>query len=192
MGKRRTYLPEFRRQMVELRRAWKRGQVDTQVQKFEEQRSEEGWTWYFGGRAADVRLRCYDRRGPLRLEFQWRPDDKTRLLAAVVAHDVDTVWRMLAAKLPFPLAWYESLLKGETAAFVTPAEPSDLERAAQALRDQWGETLWAFSLLGMPPESFVSAPVDRLRSATKSKFKRWAFQAGPDRGAKLLEAIGRH
>lgn len=181
-----------RARMVEMRRAWLRGQVDTKVRTFSEHRSYapgDGFTWYFGGTTSDIRLRCYDRRGPLRLEFQWRPEDQYHLLADVIGRDLDACWRLLASKIVFPCEWYGQLLRGEVAAFSTPAQPTDFERAAQALRDQWGEALWAFNLLGMSPESFLREPVGRLRSSTKSKFKQWAFQAGADRGRALLRSI---
>ena len=179
---------DARGRMVAMRREWKRGRVGTEIRTFEEARSEEGWTWYFGGRTAEVRLRVYDRRGPLRLEFQWRPNDKDALLAHA-ATDPDAIWRMLAKRIEFPLSWYRDLLRGDAAMFEVQPAPTDYERAALALREQWVEALWAFVQLGMTAESFAAGPeCGRLRSATKSKFKRWAFQAG-DKGKRLLEAL---
>ena len=98
------------------------------------------------------------------------------------------LWRMMAERIVFLLPWYEKLLRGESAEFDMPKPETDYERAALALKDQWGEALWAFMLLGMTADSFVAPPFDRLRSSTKSKFKRWAFQAG-EKGKRLLAAL---
>ena len=181
---------QARERMLQMHSEWMGERVETEIRTFSEQRSYgagEGFTWYFGGKAAALRLRVYDRRGPLRLEFQWRPDDRNRLVSSMLGEPA-RLWRMMAERIVFRLPWYEKLLRGESAEFDMPKPETDYERAALALKDQWGEALWAFMLLGMTADSFVAPPFDRLRSSTKSKFKRWAFQAG-EKGKRLLAAL---
>ena len=56
--------PELARaRMIEMRRAWKSRQVETRISSFDEHRSADGWTWYFG-RARS--WRCSDPTGRAR------------------------------------------------------------------------------------------------------------------------------
>lgn len=181
--------PELaRHRMIELRRAWKRGKVDTAIKRFEFQGNDEGWTWYFGGRTSPLRLRTYDRRGPLRLEFQWRPTDRDGLLAQVLLKDIEAAWRMLASKIVFELPWYKALLQGPVANFAVEARESDWQRAAQELKTQYGVTLWMLDLLGIDVQQLQIAATEDTNRKTLAKALLWSQQAGED-GRALREII---
>lgn len=186
-----------RRRLVEMRRAWKRRQVETRMSpsSHEWMSNAEGCTAYFGGRQAAVRLRAYDRRGPLRLEFQWRPDDrKVRELLpkALQRWGPMMTWRTLAAGVKFPMPWYRQLLAGETLEFTrAAAEESSLEQVADQLREQFGRTLWAMRILGMQLTDLAVAPEAPMRGDLAAKFLRWAAEGerqGYD-GEKLRQEV---
>ena len=174
---------EARGRMVEMRRAWKRGQVDTRIKQFQEHRSEgagEGWTWYFGGKSAELRLRAYDRRGPLRLEFQWRPE---REAGTTVAHALSKrgnayVWRSLAERIKFPLPWYQDLLTGDVASWSKTAREDTLfGEVIDQLQTQWGVTLWALEQAGMTLHDLATPPEAPMRGDVVVKLLRWAAEA---------------
>lgn len=170
-------LPDVRREMLKLRRFWFAKKVDTKIQTFEEHRSYRegsGFTWYFGGRESEMRLRVYDRRGPLRLEFQWRPEDREHLLAQIALQHLDLTWRRCAEKIIFPVKWYFDLLKGNSLQFTSPvkSQPS-VDRAAMVLQEQYGVTLWALRRLGIEPESLERPPADKRQRA---KVRQWLVE----------------
>lgn len=168
-----------RKEMLKMRHAFRAGDCETKIQELEEHRSYgdgKGFTWYFGGRSSELRLRVYDRRGPLRLEFQWTPCDRDQLLAEAVARDLDACWRMFASKIVFPLEWYRQLLNGDVLHVEPDGRAVEWEGAAQALRDQWGATIHALRLLGVSIES-LELPVKNVSRHVRSKFRRWATQA---------------
>lgn len=171
---------DARKRMVELRQAWKRRQVETAIRTFEEHRNDEGWTWYFGGKSANLRLRVYDRRGPLRLEFQWRPDREIgRQIPEMIARrGTATVWRSLAKGIQFPrVSWYQELVNGE-AVELAPAvrDESLLAKVIEQMQLQFGTSLWAFQQLGIGIEELATPP-ENIRGDTAAKFLRWADDA---------------
>jgi hypothetical protein len=184
---------EARRRMVEMRRAWKSGKVQTAIRTFQEHRSDDGWTWYFGGKSANLRLRVYDQRGPLRMEFQLRPEKIAgeQLPEMVARRGVASVWRSLALGIRFPLTWYQELLQGETAQLgETVCEESTLGKVIDQLQLQLGPSLWALQQLGLQLEDLATPP-EEIRGDIAAKFLRWSEEApgvGLD-GSKLREEI---
>jgi hypothetical protein len=183
-----------RRRMLDMRRAFMSGRCETLVERFEEHRSYgegDGFTWYFGGRQSAVQLRAYDRRGPLRLEFQWRPDDSSKLLSQVLlSSSVPALWRMLGQKLIFPFAWYVELLRGEALTIdrVAPAVAS-WQKAAMAMHEQHGVTLWALRMLGVPARELERPPGEKIHHDVAAKLRNWAREKGGAEGAALLAAV---
>jgi len=171
-------LADVRSEMLKMRRLFRAGKVDTKIRTFSEHRSYAagcGFTWYFGGENSPLRLRVYDRRGPMRLEFQWRPDDEDNLLAQVVLGDLASAWRGMASRIVFPLTWYAGLLDGSRMEFAqSVGELLDFERAAQVLKDQYGLTIWALTRLGFSPADISSAPTNRNH---RRKVLQWLKQA---------------
>jgi hypothetical protein len=167
---------EARGRMLEMRRAWKSGRVETRIRTFQEHRSDDGWTWYFGGKSADLRLRCYDKRGPLRLEFQWRPDREqgSRVAEVIARRGVATCWRSLARTISFPMKWWRDLVDGDAVTLEpATAEESSLLKVLEQLQLQLGASLWALELLGLKL-SDLTTPPENLRGDVAAKFLRWA------------------
>jgi hypothetical protein len=170
-----------RGRMIEMRRAWRAGKVETSIKKFAEHRSEkpEGWTWYFGGKSSYLRMRGYDRRGPLRLEFQLRPEKQTgeHLPEIIARRGVSSVWRSLAHSIRFPMRWYENLLVGDVAKLPeTVREESLLEKVIDQLQLQLGASVWALQQLGVTLDD-LSTPPEQIRGDVAAKFLRWADEA---------------
>lgn len=173
---------QARRRMLEMRRAWKVGKVDTNIRTFSEARSDlpEGWTWYFGGKQSQLRLRAYDRRGPLRLEFQWRPSSE---VGRVVPEYLErkgaaAVWRSMAESIKFPMPWYQELLAGEVAVLPKMHETdSALMQVLEHLQVQLGTTLWALELLGIDVRTLAVEPEAPMRGDLAAKQLRWAADA---------------
>lgn len=174
---------QARRRMLDMRRAFMSGKCITRIERFEERRSYapgDGFTWYFGGTQSQLMLRAYDRRGPLRLEFQWRPLDSHRLLASGIrSSGVVQCWRMLAQKLLFPFSWYADLIDGP-AMSVERLQPlvTSLDSAVSAFTQQHGFTLFAFRMLGIPMRDLERQPTDQIDAKLAAKLLQWARDAG--------------
>lgn len=170
-----------RRRLVEMKRAWVREKVETnmRVSSFEEMKSSSGWTFYFGGRSADLRFRAYDERGPLRLEGQWRPQGAVgRFLPKMIkGSGVMPVWRYLANHVRFPMPWYRHLLEGDV---VTVAPVADEETQLGKFLDQmilqYGVALWALQAMGCNLNDLAKKP-KKLKGEVHSKFMKWADEA---------------
>jgi hypothetical protein len=179
--------------MIEMRRAWKRGKVRTAIRTFSEVRSDDGWTWYFGGKSANLLLRVYDQRGPLRLEFVLRPQKIAgqQLPEIVARRGVASVWRSLAQGIRFPLTWYQQLLQGDTAELgETVFEESSLAKVIDQLQLQLGPSFWALQKLGLQLAD-LGTPPEQIRGEVAAKFLRWSDEAaelGFD-GAKLRKDV---
>jgi hypothetical protein len=184
---------QARARMIEMRRAWKTGKVRTAIRTFQEHRSDDGWTWYFGGKSANLRLRVYDQRGPLRLEFQLRPEKIAgeQLPEMIARRGTASVWRSLAQGIRFPMSWYRELLDGETAELgETVTEESHLGKVIDQVQLQFGASFWAFLQLGLGLGDLSSAP-EEIRGDVAAKFLRWSAEAhelGLD-GSKLRQEI---
>lgn len=169
-----------RRRLVEMRRAWLRGKVQTAMdsRSHEWMQNEEGATAYFGGRQSEARLRCYDRRGPLRLEWQWRPQKELgrHVPQMVRSWGEPAMWRSLSQRAVWPMAWYHELLDGETAEWgkVKDCE-TDLVEAVASLRKQFGTSFWAFLVMGMRLEDLAVEP-ESPRGEVVRKLLRFAKQ----------------
>lgn len=180
-----------RKRMLAMRSAWFRKTVDTKIRTFEETRSyngADGFTWYFGARQSPLRLRVYDRRGPLRLEFQWRPDDRDQLLADILARDLNGCWASFTSKLIFSFKWYRDLMGSSSPLlWQTKHQETEWEQAATQLREQWGFTLWALDQLSVDVRGLMRDPAD-LPRATRARLWRWAGNAG-QRGKRLQDSL---
>lgn len=178
---------QARGRLKEMVSTWKRGRVETSMRRtshalIRSDRPGEGWTAYFGGKSADLQLRCYDKRGPLRLEAQWRPP---KLQAGSVASEIKTrgvasCWRSLFKSAVWPMPWYQHLLAGD--AMVKQADEqvsATFWKAVISAQEQIGATLWALHVLGVTMEDLVKDPGDQLRGDVAAKFLRWADEAGP-------------
>lgn len=180
-----------RKRMMQMRRAWFGKRVETKIRTFEENRSYSpgsGFTWYFGGTTSPLRLRVYDRRGPLRLEFQWRPNDRDAILADIIAADINAAWRMLANKIRFEFSWFKKLLNGPVTAFHVEKPETDWLRTANELKAQYGRTLWALRLLGIEAKDLELPADDDTDRNALAKFLKWSSQAG-EQGKALKNAI---
>lgn len=188
--------PELARsRMMELRRAWRAGRVDTRVRTFSEHRSEppDGWTFYWGGKAANLRLRVYDRRGPLRLEFQARPerDAGERLPEIIARRGAASLWRGFARAIPFPVPWYRELCVGDAVQLAPDvSEDSAFLKVLEQLQLQLGATFWALSELGVTLDELATPP-EQIRGDVAAKFLRWAGDATAEgyNGAKLESEV---
>lgn len=140
----------------------------------------DGHTAYFGGKTADQRLRAYDRRGDLRLEWQWRPPKGMSKSVAkmMLERGVEPMWRSLAQSCVWPMPWYQALLTGDAEQRVRDeAVDTALTQAVIAFREQAGPSLWAMLLAGVPITDLVSDPGDDLRGDQARKFIGWAKDA---------------
>ena len=172
-----------RRRMLEMKRAWVREKVDTlmRVDSLEEHKNKDGLTFYFGGRTAELRLRTYDQRGPLRLEFQWRPEKEVgRFVPKMITSGggVTPVWRALASRVRFPMRWYQELLEGDVAAVSPAVQPGETELAKfiDQLMVQYGPSLWALQQIGFDLGNLAVAP-EKPKGEVVAKFMRWAEEA---------------
>ena len=171
-----------RGRLLQMRRAWLRGQVRTRMaptshQFLKDEGPDQGCTAYFGGKTSDLQLRAYDRRGPLRLEFQFRPDRKTGgfLPGIIQSQGVASMWRSVAYACVFPMDWYQALLKGRVLELRRAVkEATALEQALDQLRHQVGSTLWAFQQLGLSLADLARAPDSPMRGDLAAKLLRYA------------------
>lgn len=183
-----------RRRLVEMRRAWKRGLVKTSMAKtshtwYASEGEGEGCTAYFGGSTSKCRLRAYDRRGPLRLEWQFRPEKQVG--SFLPGHLLDKgpigLWRTLGQSAVFPMSWYRELLEGDSIQFIKGDKiESSLREAIEQFRTQMGTTLWALRLLGALDDLCVEP--EKPRGEVLRKLSRWSKEAsGEGYNNKALE-----
>lgn len=174
-----------RTRLVEMVSSWRRGRVETQMRRsshrlIKSDHPGDGWTAYFGGRTADLQVRVYDRRGPLRVEHQWRPPKgMAGSVAGLVSNvGVAAVWRMLSGLAVWPMPWFKQILHGEAIERTADIQVSaTFQRAMDSAREQLGGTLWALALLGVKLGDLVVAPPDKMRGDVAAKFLTWADDA---------------
>jgi hypothetical protein len=172
-----------RRRLVEMHRAWKRGKVQTLMSKtshtmYQSEGELDGWTAYFGGTSSKCRLRAYDRRGPLRLEWQFRPEKQVGafLPGHIIDKGPEALWRTLSQSAVFPMPWYRDLLHGDAIEWTKGEKvDSSLRDAIEQLRTQMGPTLWALKLLGALDDLCVEP--EKPRGEILRKFSRWSKEA---------------
>lgn len=173
-----------RRRLVQMHRAWVRGKVETRMSPeshdlYKSEAADGGMTAYFGGKSSKLRLRAYDRRGPLRLEWQWRPDAQVgrTIPGMILKAGVASVWRGLAHSAVFPLPWYRELLEGEAVTWkYAQAEENTFLKAVEYIREQLGASLWALRMIGLTLDD-LAVPPERPRGRIIEKFTRWAEDA---------------
>ena len=174
--------PELaRKRLQQMHRAFRQGRCDTSMRRdswdlIMNDREGEGWTLYLGGKQSQLRIRAYDRRGPLRIEPQWRPprDVGQVLPELVLKHGPAHWWRSTARAVKFPMPWYRELL--DEPSQVLPQIPdvsAEFEQVLQQLIQQWGQSFWVFRRMGISLEDLERAP-GRLRGSQVAKLKAWA------------------
>ncbi len=170
-----------RRRLLQLRRDFAAGRCSTSIRREsrEFQINHEGATLMLGGRHSELRLRVYDRRGPLRIEAQWRPSRKMgeRVPELLVSQGATHVWRMLAGACQFEAPWYRELLEGPA------GDPQHDSRTAgllsdvlQQLTNQYGLTFWALRKLGIGLQD-LGHPPTHLRGSQAAKLLSWVREA---------------
>jgi hypothetical protein len=176
-----------RRRLVHMSRAWKLGRVETRIRRtsWSMHKSDgegEGWTLYLGRPQSELMLRIYDRRGPLRIETQWRPQGVARGLVPelLVRKGAAHMWRRCASRVRLKLDWYQQLLAGDVEEL-----PPDM-RVQSALGDavfhiwkQQGISLWALHSMGYEVPDLMRVP-DELTGPQERKLRRWADDAERD------------
>jgi hypothetical protein len=162
-------------------RAFRRGEVQTRIHRdscsiTKSEGEGEGWTLYLGRPASELMLRCYDRRGPLRIETQWRPQGVARELVAdlLVRKGAAHMWRRCASRVVFPkLEWYGDLLAGDVEDVpVDQRGASSLDEAMYQAWKQHGSSFWMFGLLGKDLTDLQRAP-EVLTPPQARKFRSW-------------------
>ena len=155
----------------ELHDAFLAGSCSTKMRKgphgtcrlFRDYKETGGDTVYFGSTSGDAMLRTYDARGPLRLEWQFRPKGKEAGSCAVhnlVHSGVMPVWRWLTqSKLMFEAPWFVDVASGPI--IELPADErvqGSLADALMQLRKQYGGTFFFLRQLGVTLEDIMQPP----------------------------------
>jgi hypothetical protein len=175
-----------RRRLVEMRKTFRKGECDTRIPKsstrFYENDSpgEEGCTLYVGSTKSDLMLRAYDRRGPLRIEWQWKPSDQGVRQAASATlrrYGVPAMWRALGQSCVWPMRWYQDVLRGQCADIANAqTKPNDLARTLAAILEQLGPSLAALQMCGVPFGHVARMP-GKPNAEQLRKWEAWIAQA---------------
>jgi hypothetical protein len=192
--------PELaRRRIIEMRKAFKSGRCKTRMRKgscrlVQNDAEDEGWTLYLGSKHAEIMFRVYDRRGPLRIEPQWRPSREMgeQLPELLIDNGATQMWRALARTVEFPMPWYQELIRGKSARIEHEARvDAGFLQLMDQLRKQFGVSFWALRELGITLDD-LAVPPKRLRGSQAAKLLDWAdaahAQGGYD-GEKLRRAV---
>ena len=168
--------------LTAMLQAFRAGRCDTQMKqsKWEDTKGGKrpGNTAYFGSKKySEVFLRAYDERGPLRLEWVFRPAaDAGKHLAAILLNGAAPVWRSLAKTCVFPFDWYKRLLRGPDVEWDEPEEEAtELRTLIESLRVQYGPTLLFLREIGALDDVVCEAKSPR-KSAVVKKIA-WCDQA---------------
>lgn len=187
---------DARVRLVAMREAYKAGQVATRKRltswEWRESGSpEDGCTLYVGRRQAETFLRAYDRRGPLRLEWEIKPASRQRgssLTASFVRVGAGPLWRGAARTLEFGFPWYQALLDGDAVTVTgSPPEAKDLDQLVAALRDDHGAAIEYLAVAGYDLNNLRRVP-EAMSSRSLAKYRRIANDlsaVGLDGGAVL-------
>ena len=197
--------PELARlRLLQLRREFNGGRVDTRMRResmtwVQGKGEGEGCTLYLGGKTAEHRVRCYDRRGPLRIEHQWRPSSREMgeaLPAMLLKHGSGPLWRSLGQRLKFKqLRWYMELLDGDCVELMFASRASSsLPDAVAQFRKQMGISLQAMLLCGVDLNDLMrDLATEPLDGNQHAKLWDWSLSAdsmGLD-GQPLRDALDR-
>lgn len=175
-----------RRRLVESVRAWKRGQVETSLRRgshmlIRSDKPEDGWTAYYGGKTSELQLRMYDRRGPLRIEFQIRPNKELKPIFTILERKWGPagIWRSFAMRIRFPMPWYQQLLDGDVAELPAAVrrEPPEIEQVIDHLNLQYGFKLWMMKVVGLDLNAELGQQPMKLDRDQRAKALRWAREA---------------
>jgi hypothetical protein len=174
-----------RRRLIEMRKLFRKGQCETRIPKtstrfYESDVPGDGCTLYIGSTSSDVMCRAYDRRGPLRIEWQWKPSDRevrSSLPSTLLKYGPSGMWRRLGHACVWPCTWYQQLLRGECADVVSgPRKPDDLARTMAAVSEQMGATLAGLLLAGVNLGELAVMP-RKPNAEQVRKFAAWVAQA---------------
>jgi len=173
-----------RRRISQMRRELLRGRCETRIPTdsmdlVKSDRPGEGWTLYVGSRSSECFLRAYDRRGPLRLEWEFKPLRSVRAAVpdAIARYGASGLWRQLATRCIWPMPWYREVLEGAcTDLQHEAAGPDDLTRWMAAIVKQIGPNLAALALAGIPLTELAVMPV-KPNAQQLRRWDQWCVQA---------------
>jgi hypothetical protein len=188
---------DARRRLLEMHDEFRKGACDTRIPKtsnllIQSDQPGDGWTLYVGSRQSDTMCRVYDRRGPLRVEWEFKPSNvqvRESLPSTLRRFGAAGLWRGVAQACIWPMPWYQDVLKGQCADIARcPTKPNDLARTMSAILEQLGPTLAALQLAGVGLGELACMPT-KPNAEQLRKWEAWVAQA-PDLGydPKLLEA----
>jgi hypothetical protein len=180
---------EARSRLLEMRKIFRSGHCDTRIPAtstsfYESDKPGDGCTLYVGSTKSDCMLRAYDRRGPLRLEWQWKPqyvDVREDVPNALEKYGAAGLWRKLGKRCIWPMTWYQDVLTGKCADIAAaPAKPDDLAKTMMSISEQLGPVLWGLQAIGVELRELVRHPPEWNRQQI-IRFEQWCAQA-PDLG----------
>jgi hypothetical protein len=173
---------DARVRLIAMREAYKAGEVVTRKRASswewrESGSSDDGCTLYVGRRQAETFLRAYDRRGPLRLEWEIKPASRERgssLTASFVRVGAGPLWRGAARSVEFGFPWYQSLLDGDAVTITgSAAEAKDLDELIHALRHTCGPAIELLHEAGYDLRALGRLP-PTMGSRALAKYRRVA------------------
>lgn len=137
--------------LIEMRDLFRKGICTTLVrsgcQWHESDGVGEGRTLYIGSRASECFMRAYDKRGPLRIEYELKPKDKTlrRFIASsLVKQGPASLWRGAAQLCVFEVEWFKKLMSGDAVEIQRrAASRSEIEESILFLGSTWAAYLQA-------------------------------------------------
>jgi hypothetical protein len=187
--------PELaRKRLVQMYRAFKLGRVETRMRRkscklirsdggddgmfsqiIQSDGDADGWTLYLGRPQSELMMRAYDRRGPLRIEMQWRPQGEAREIVPelLVRKGACHMWRRCASRVRLKLPWYEELLVGDIEDVPRdPRSTSALDEAMFQLNRQFGPTFFMLGQMGFTLDDLRSTP-GQFSGVQSRKFASW-------------------
>ena len=171
--------------LLEMRDTFRKGQCETRIPKtsthfIESDSPGEGRTLYVGSTQSECMQRAYDKRGPLRCEWQWKPDHpvvRASIPEALQRSGVAALWRSVASRCVWPMQWYRDLLEGRCADIAhAPARPDDLAKTVDAIIEQLGPSLAMLQLLGVKMDHLCRMP-EKPNAEQVRKWESWCEQA---------------
>jgi hypothetical protein len=168
--------------LVAMREAYKAGEVATRKRltswEWRESGSpEDGCTLYVGRRQAETFLRAYDRRGPLRLEWEIKPASRQRgssLTASFVRVGSGPLWRGASRTLEFGFPWYQALLEGDAVTVTGSApEAKDLDDLIASITHTHGAAIEVLRVAGFDLSRLGRMP-PTMGSRALAKYRRIA------------------
>ena len=180
-----TPIEEARPKLLQLRRAFAAGKCTTRIPATShnfnvDKRPGEGNMLTIGSRSSEAYLRCYDRRGPLRMEWEWKPTDDNLRLAipnALTKRGPADLWRTIARKCVFPIDWCQQLYDGPTVDIhAEPRRMAEFLSALAAFQKQHGEQLATFMACGVLIDE-LAVPAEHPSGEQKRRRRQFAKEA---------------